>query len=175
MEPTQPPPDPMLNLALRQLADITTPPPVSWMPQTWGWALLGIIIVLLALAALVRWLRWRAANRYRREALLQLDQIERGLQDPAGRGEALVEVPELLKRVALAAWPRADVASLSGESWLTFLRGHGGKQHFPAAADRLLEEVEYRSLETRKAVGESDARMLVASARSWIEGHVVSA
>jgi len=34
---------------------------------------------------------------------------------------ALRALPELLKRTALAAWPRSDVARLSGSRWLSFL------------------------------------------------------
>jgi len=42
--------DPMTETALRSLHDIAVPPHVSWLPQTWGWAALA---VLLGIAVLV--------------------------------------------------------------------------------------------------------------------------
>lgn len=174
MDPSQRP-DAVTSLTLEKLADITTPPPVSWMPQTWGWAVLALVIAALALVALARWRRRREADRYRREALADLILIEQTLGDAAARTQALAAIPELLKRVALAAWPRKAVASLSGEHWLRFLRQHGGAQAFPAPAAQLLDDLEYRSAETRADVSEDEARMFAASARRWIEAHVVSA
>lgn len=174
MEPAQPP-DAATSLALQKLADIAVPPPVSWMPQTWGWAVLALVVAALAVFALMRWRRRWLANRYRREALTELTLIEQRLGDPAGRAQALSAMPELLKRVALAAWPRSAVAQLSGEAWLAFLRRHGGEQTFPERAGELLDDLEYRSAEARTGISEDDARTFAASARRWIEGHVVSA
>lgn len=175
MEPAQTQQDPLTRLALEKLADIAVPPPVSWMPQTWGWALLALVAAALLLLAVWRWHRRRVANRYRREALAELTRIEQKLGDASARAEALEAMPELLKRVALAAWPRDAVASLSGGSWLAFLRKHGGDKSFPEPAAQLLDDLEYRSRQTRTAVSEDDARMFAASARRWIEGHSVSA
>ena len=175
MEPAQSQPDPLTRLALDKLADIVTPPPVSWMPQTWGWALLALVAAALLMFALWRWRGRRVANRYRREALAELTRIEQKLGDATGRAEALEAMPELLKRVALAAWPRDAVASLSGGDWLAFLRKHGGAQSFPEQAAKLLDDLEYRSRQTRASVSENDVRMFAASARRWIEGHSVSA
>lgn len=175
MDPVTPQPDAATSLALEKLADITLPPPVSWMPQTWGWAVLALLVAALAVAALLRWHRHQVANRYRREALVELTRIEQRLGDRAARAEAIAGMSELLKRVALAAWPRAAVASLSGAAWIGFLRQHGGEHFFPQPAARLLDDLEYRSNEVRAALSENDARLLAASARRWIEGHIVSA
>lgn len=174
MDPAQPP-DPVTSLTLQRLADITVPPPVSWMPQTWGWAALALLIATLATVAAIRWRRRWQANRYRREALAQLALIEQQLSDSARRREALTAMPELLKRVALAAWPRAAVAQLSGEEWLAFLRRHGGQDAFPEPSARLLDDLEYRSTKARTSISEGDARVFAAAARRWIEEHVVSA
>ena len=73
-------------------------------------------------------------NRYRRLALEELAVIEQELQQPERRAKALAEIPVLLKWTALAAFPRSEVAGLSGEKWLAFLdktiggkRFHGGR------------------------------------------------
>lgn len=116
-------PQSLLEL-LDKLVEAPEPTPVSWAPQTWGWAALALI--LLALAA---WAVWRAvacyrANAYRRAALAELDR--------AGDDPALIA--EILRRTALKAYPRTDVASLTGERWLRFLDAHAKAGGFAGGA-----------------------------------------
>ena len=159
--------------ALQKLADVSVPQPVSWMPQTWGWAVLAVAAMALLTWAIARSLRRYAANRYRREGLSELDRLEARVADDGARGEALAALPELLKRVALAAWPRTEVASLSGKSWIAFLRTHAGKTDFPDAAADWLDDLEYRS--KQPAIDAEEARKVTSTVRNWIEDHVVSA
>ena len=96
--------------SILDLRDVALPESVSMAPQTWGWAVL--LVVVLALAGVVVWrlARRHRANRYRRSALAEL---------PAcGDAAALAR---LVKRVCLSAFPRTEVAALSGEAWLRFL------------------------------------------------------
>jgi hypothetical protein len=164
--------DATTRAALQKLADISVPQPVSWMPQTWGWAVLAVAVMALLGWAIARALRRYAANRYRREGVRELDRIQARLADDSARGEALAALPELLKRVALAAWPRTDVASLSGKSWIAFLRTHAGKADFPDAAADWLDDLEYRS--KRPVMDAEEARNITGAVRNWIEDHVVS-
>lgn len=131
-------PDPMLDATLRQMADIALPPAVSMMPATWGWAALIAAVALGLAAVLWHWLRRRARNRYRREALAELSHLEKAIDTPAGRRHALQSLPMLLKRTALAAWQRETVASLSGEGWSDFLRAHAGTARIDDEAYRFL-------------------------------------
>lgn len=175
VEPASQQLDPTTRLALEQLADIVMPPPVSWWPQTWGWLVLALVLLGAAAIGFIRWRRRYEANRYRREALADLAAIEADLHNAATRGSALAAMPELLKRVALAAWPREAVASLSGVAWIEFMRGHGGQEFFAGKAARLLDDLEYRPPATLAAVSDDEARMFARSVRQWIEGHVVPA
>ena len=64
-----------------------------------------------------RWIRHHRANAYRRAALRE---ITAAGQDPAA-------LAEILRRTALSAFPRAEVAGLYGDAWLGFLdRAYGG-------------------------------------------------
>jgi hypothetical protein len=102
---------------LQALQEISPPAPVAYIPQTIGWLVILLLLVLALAAGGWRWLRRYRANRYRREALAALAQIEAHLNDAA----ALRELPALVKRVALSFAPREQVAALSGEQWLGFI------------------------------------------------------
>lgn len=173
-EDTAPHLDAATRAALQKLADIGPPPPVSWMPQTWGWAVLAVLVAALLAWGIWLWHRHRVRNCYRREALAELAGIEAGRAAPEGRLEAVAEAAALLKRVALAAWPREAVAPLSGAEWVAFLRKTAGGSSFPDAAAALLDDAEYRG-SSSQAVPEADEKAFLAAARRWIEGHHVPA
>jgi hypothetical protein len=95
--------------SLQNLNDIVVPAVVPWWPVAPGWYVLaGLAIALLVFFAF-RALLHRKRNRYRRLALRELSDI-RQQADAA----ALQKLPIVLKRAALSAWPRGDVAALSG-------------------------------------------------------------
>lgn len=160
--------------SLSQLADVVQPPPVSWMPQTVGWEVLGAALAVLAL-----WLIWRSArrwwrNRYRREALAELRQIElRWKADPGTGPQVLEALPALVKRCALVAWPREQVASRSGADWAQFLLTHAGHaSHGAQALAPLVREIQYHDTAALKRVSPHDVRVLIEASRQWIQGHV---
>ncbi len=171
MAETAPTLDPSVRAALEKLADVATPPPVSYVPQTWGWAALALVILALAAWGFAHWLRRCDANRYRAEALAELGAIEKRVGE--GDAAALAALPPLLKRVALAAWPRARVAALSQESWVRFLsENERGGAAMPEPLAALLITREYRS-SAKPGPTVSDA--CLRAARHWIEAHDVSA
>jgi hypothetical protein len=174
MDPSAPVLDPVAQTALRTLKEIVIPAPVSWTPQAWGWGLLASVLLAGVLVALILAIRRFRANAYRREALRMLDEIDRRLRDPLTRTQALGDLAFLLKRTALAAWPRQSVAALSGNAWANFLQeqcdveaGH--------ALERLVDDFEYRSTEVRTGLPTNVCDALVEAARRWIERHHVSA
>lgn len=167
--------NPSVRAALQKLADIAVPNPVSMVPQTWGWAALTVIVLSLCLWGLRRWHHHRKANRYRTEALAELTRIERSVIDCAEPGPALTAIPPLLKRVALAACPRSQVAGLSQKYWADFLAGMEGERRLPAPLVDLLNDGEYRPTKRLNAIPAEDVRACVQAARHWIETHRVSA
>lgn len=155
-------PDAVEAPSLDALRGLHLPEPVSNAPQTTAWwilfALLGLL--LLVVAALV--VRRRRRNRYRRDALVRLDALG---------ATGLAELPHLVKRVALDAWPREQVASLSGAPWLAFLdRSLGGGTAFREGPGRHLPTLAYGGPPT---LGERERQGLVALVRTWIRKHRV--
>ena len=101
--------------SLENLHDIVQPVPVSWWPIAPGWWILLSLLVFAVLAiAVVAWRLWRA-NAYRRTALRELQGTTSADQ-----------MAEILKRTALAVFPRSDVASLSGAAWSDWLSRTAG-------------------------------------------------
>ncbi len=156
---------------LDQLRELPLPAPVSYWPQTWGWLVVALLMALATGWLAVRsWRRWRQ-NRYRREALSELHQLEAdmGVNPLAARA-----LPALLKRTALAArGSGGQVAALSGEAWVAWLASNGAT--LPGNGAQLLETLAYAPNASVNALDPSDMRQLLAASRHWIERHHVAA
>lgn len=160
---------------LQTLADVAVPPPPSWRPQTIGWPVAGAIVLALLVFAGWRWWRRYRANRYRREALAELARLRAGMTaSPAARAQALTDMAELLKRTALAAWPRAQVASMAGAEWAQFLQANAGKAGaaVPVLA-ALVNDAQYRDAAALAQWPETQVTATATACQQWIAGHHV--
>ncbi len=128
---------------LAQLRDIHLPGPVESWPPAIGWWILLLIILLLVLTVF-NWLykRWRA-NRYRREALKELRQLHENYLQHGDDLLYLARFQTLLKRVALTRFSREEVASLTGESWVSFLDRTSRSQEFTMGKGQVLIDGHY--------------------------------
>jgi cbb3-type cytochrome oxidase subunit 3 len=156
---------------LEKLHEILLPEPVSWMPQTIGWYVVFGLVLLVVGWWVYRSLRRFQKNRYRRLALAELAVIERELQQPERRGKALAEIPFLLKWTALAAFPRIDVAGLSGERWLAFLDKTMGGKGFTEGVGCLLPELAYGLALRIADISDETIYKLLHLVRRWIKMH----
>ena len=85
----------------------------------------------------------------------------------------LAALPALVKRCALAAWPREQVASQSGAEWAQFLLAHAGHAlHGAQALAPLVRDIQYHDQRALKRVSPNDVRVLIEASRQWIQGHV---
>jgi hypothetical protein len=100
--------------------------------------------------------------------------IETELRGPEGARGNLILLPELLKRTALAAWPREKVARIAGPDWIALLDA-SQKEEIGPTLSRFLKETEYRGGSAVSALSPRDAGNIVEDARRWIEGHHVPA
>lgn len=93
------------------LEEVPEPPPIPMTPQTPGWIVVGIVTAV-TFFVVTRWLwrRWKS-NEYRRAALRELDSA----------GNDPTRIALILRRAALVAYPRDEIAPLTGERWLAFL------------------------------------------------------
>jgi hypothetical protein len=146
-----------MTAPLDKLHDFYQSSPPAWTPQTIGWyvvfVLFGLLIVWLIFRTVRHWMR----NRYRREALREL------------AATSPDQFSTLLKRTALAVWPRERVASLNGKAWLTFLSETAADGAFHHAPGSLIEDIALRST-LLSAADEQTLRQLTAN---WIRRHRV--
>ncbi|MFY0730709.1 DUF4381 domain-containing protein [Pseudomonas sp. NFX15] len=187
--------------SIDQLKEMALPAPVSYAPQTWGWwALLALLIVTLLVVAARRYWQWRR-DRYRREALVRLEELQRRSNDL----NALRELPELLKRVAISMpitkpvgaglpakrplhskWKSTDrtpsLASqrlqgpeaLGNEDWQAFLQRHS-KQSLPADFSQQLARLAYAPDALLRAMPSEQRQQLFSTCKTWVERHHVAA
>lgn len=153
------------GLSLPELMDllhgIILPEPVSWLPQTQGWRVAGAWLLAVAVIGSWHWIAYRRRNRYRRDAQAELSAIaDEAATTPA---IAAARICSLLKRTALAVYPRQAVASLYGADWARFLaESSRGDAVVSNAADALAGGA-YRA--------DADGRALIEPARRWIRVH----
>lgn len=128
---------------LAGLRDIHLPPAPGFWPPAPGWWLLGALLmgaVLLGLWRLRAYRRRRAPVRAALAALHALRmRVERGESDP----KLAAELSAILRRAALARYPRSRVASLSGERWLEFLDRTGKRKGFRNGPGACLTQAPY--------------------------------
>ena len=160
MDP-EPQPGESLVSFLDQIRDAAPPPPVPMTPATWAWAVLAGAAALALAAGTLLWLRHRRRTAYRRAALAELDALAPGLA--TGDPQTLVPLDRLIRRTALAAFPRAEVATLTGPAWIAFLDRTGGA--FAPFAEALA-----RGPYAPGPVA-FDGPGLLAAARRWIARH----
>ncbi|MDW4497361.1 DUF4381 domain-containing protein [Sulfitobacter sp. D35] len=144
-------------VSLVDLIDQIVPPdepaPVSMMPQTWGWVALALLLLALVGYGLYRLAAHRRANAYRRAALRALE----------AAGDDAEAVAAILRRTALSAFPRHDVAGLSGADWLAFLDRTLPSGDFSTGPGRAVTSAPYSGAPAPDGLG--------AAVADWIRHH----
>ena len=141
--------------SLDNLRDLAEPSPVSWWPLAPGWwVVLGLLALITGWVVVRTWRHWRA-NAYRRAALRELQSAN-----------DVSQIAEILKRAALVAYPRSDVAALTGPAWIDWLAA-AQKQPVPAeVADALTRGV----FDHTRPMNLNELRSFAAD---WIRQHQV--
>jgi hypothetical protein len=100
----------------------------------------------------------------------QSNSYPRGSAGAAEQIGASAELPTLIKRVALSAYPRERVASLTGEQWLAFLDQTGHTDAFTKGAGRWLARLAYEPQLTG-SISTTELNGLRTAVRDWIVRH----
>jgi hypothetical protein len=147
---------------LAQLRDIHLPDPISWWPLAPGWWLLAIIGIAGSVIA-GRLLVKRYKNRsYRRQALAQLKRL-----DHSDCQQRLIAVFELLRQVALSAYPQGNFASLAPNEFVHFLQSSSGKPLFNDLADNW----QWLLYAQQPQIEDQLVEQVIANAKLWVINH----
>jgi len=131
-------PDPLA--ALRPLH---APDPIGWWPPAPGWWLAALLLLAIVSAVTLLIRRWRRRNRYRRAALSELAWLHAQARNGMEARQFAAAASILLRRAALAHYPRNQVAMLTGTAWLEFLDRSGATSEFSQGPGRALQDAAY--------------------------------
>ncbi|HXT81146.1 MAG TPA: DUF4381 domain-containing protein, partial [Acetobacteraceae bacterium] len=136
------------------------PAPIAWWPLQFGWWVVAACLLAIVLLLLADGVRRYRRNAYRRAALRSLRELA------AAPPEMLAsQVAEILKRAALAAYPRESVAGLTGTAWSEFLARTGGLAVETSAV------LGRAAVNPSHPLNASQAGAVLAGAQAWIRRH----
>jgi len=142
------------------LRDIHLPDPISWWPPAIGWWIVSAAALLLIVTAVGLVRRWRRVT-VAKLALRELDALQ--TDTTLTTAEKLRKLSVLLRRAGLSAFPREEVAGLTGEAWLEWLDRPLKTPRFSQGAGRALLDAPYRP------AGKADMDGLMALCRDWLK------
>ena len=169
------------NYLIHGIEEVYLPASIAWWPHTLGWKVLLVCLVCwLGLVVIRAYGKWQG-NRYRRQALLQLAAIRQSQasfkQHPDGSAQyklakqnALKQLPALLKLTALHAYPRNEVAQLSGEVWLRYLNECCASPCFDSSSGALLLAIDYQAA-TKWQADHAQTDALFSACQQWLQQH----
>lgn len=160
-------PDPT---SLDRLHDLVAPAPVPWWPPAPGWYWVFGALALGLLWVAVHGFIWWQRNRYRREALAEWKREAERLRESGQRAAALTAMSVLLKRVALTAFPRREVARLHGSAWLAFLDRTTATTAYSNPNGAALERAAYDPRSAAE-MDDTQAKEISGLVHHWIARH----
>jgi hypothetical protein len=160
-------PDPT---SLDRLHDIVAPPAAPWWPLAPGWNVLGTIVAVLILIAAVRAIHAWQQNRYRRDARRELRKLRQVAADTRSHDNVPAAIATVIKRTALTAWPREQVASLTGSAWWQFLDRASEVGRFAKDVGPMLDRSVYDD-QFAATLSRDQLEQMFGAAEYWIEHH----
>lgn len=154
------------NYLLKDLVEALPPEAISWWPQTLGWQLVYLIVFITLIRKTIEKIKIYKRNAYRREALLWLDGLP--TYDQAKPQEIYRKLPTLIRKTAIAAFSREQVAQLSGNDWETWLDEQCPASCFSKNCPNLLHQLAYAP---RITIGSEKMLVLIQQIKQWIELH----
>jgi len=135
------------------------PPPVKFHFETPGWYMLGALLILGVIFILIRGTARYIRNKYRRDALRELNALETASAIFPG-------VFVILKRTAMHAFGRQQVGPLYGKEWLHFLESTGKEINLTAYQEQIADAV-YAG----KSIEGEVRNSILSNAKKWVKTH----
>lgn len=153
---------------LALLRDLHLPQAVSdWPPALGWWLLTGLVLVGLIWVSRVLYRRYKR-NAYRRLAQRELHAIAAEYSETQDARRALIAVQMLMKRAAMTAFNRAEVAALTGVAWAQFLDATSTTSRFSLGSGELLIDGPYQA---KEAISSAELTALFSLCSQWLKSH----
>ncbi|NPA71197.1 MAG: DUF4381 domain-containing protein [Gammaproteobacteria bacterium] len=160
---------------LKQLKDIHLPDPIGWWPLSSTWWIIVILVGVIIVGAIWVYFEQKKRNAYRAEALALIQTILLDSKPAAENSpsQKIRQINHVLKQVALTAYGRAQVAQLSDQDWLDFLKK---KASYISQPEQLIDDLRlaYQPPSTTPEALKKHQEQLVEwsqYAQKWIKGH----
>ena len=150
------------NYLLENFVETQAPDAVSWVPSGSGWLL--VLMFVFAYSVWKVYIAYQSykAREYRRDAIAWLKGIDESQQ------ERYLQLPALLKKVAIKAYGRTKVASLTGVEWEQWLDSECCNCDFESLCPGYLAQLSY-GVSANLALQERN--VLLSQVNIWIEHH----
>ena len=152
---------PTSSSPLQELRDVHLPDPISlWPPAPGWWVIFGL--VMMGVIVFLWILRNRHRMPVRRLAMKELRAIKQYYDIHQDDQWLVQRLSVMIRRYAIATFPRNEVAGLVGISWLQFLDRSGRTNQFTDGIGHLLSSGPYQ----QQAVSAAE---LVPLVEQWIK------
>ena len=145
------------------LQPLYEPDPVPFSFETIGWKVLLVLLLIGVLFVVIKQYKLYKKNAYRREALQQLNNFSIQKNE---NFETINNINILLKKVAIIAFGREEVATLTGNNWLLFLESKSKNTPF-INFESVFKNAIYKNENTE----EVKLNDLVIITKKWIKTH----
>ena len=155
-------PAPPSSYILRELIEVDFPEPVSWMPQTLGWKIVGIILFIALVYFGYRKARYWWLNRYRAEAINVTESLS--VDDVKFEYKMFV----IMKRVM--GHLNTKYQAVDGDEFLAVLSSY--PLEFPLELNRALGNAWMQSLYSKQfSLPSADKETLKKYCLDWFKHH----
>ena len=159
---------------LEVLRDLQIPAAIPWWPPAPGWWGSIILAVLIYLqwrySLLTRWFYKPTSSSFSLSANAvvrnEIAELRRRFDETRDVSGLVSSLSVLLRRISLEFFPREEVASLTGESWLEWLDARAQSDVFSSGVGRVLADAPYRKPDHVSATVDGEA--LLKACEGWI-------
>lgn len=163
------------NAAIQQtleLRDIHLPEPISWWPVAPGWWMVFATLLFIIFAAIITRKIYQR-RQLKRDIAAELNQIKQQFKETQNKSQLAKSLSILLRRASISYYPTANIAGLTGESWLRWLDdSHNvstdkipANTRFQSDSGKILLNAPYLPAETEL---DFDAEKLLDLCTSWL-------
>lgn len=151
---------------MNELYDIEGIDPIYWWPLAPGWWIIIVFLVVGFLSLIIYYYRRRAYKRsWSYHILRKLSLMEQNLKEENIQ-PTLIDLSEVIRRIAMHQHSRLECAGLEGKSWLHWLKDHDPQKFDWEIKGKCLIEAPYAP--SYNEVSHGDILVLIKAIRKWV-------